>query len=127
MIRVLSLLIPSLFIFAAVRLSVFLYFDVIAFCKRFGYSSLLRRYIFDVLSAAVKVLFHDCIPFRFLASLVWNLLSTFRNLRFFTSFIKSSSNGTNSFTCDGHLLISVFHKQYGFASYLFNKIFYFLY
>ena len=53
----LACLIPSLFIFVAVRLSVFLYFDVIAFWKRFEYSFLLRRYIFDVLSAAVKGFF----------------------------------------------------------------------
>ena len=46
----LSCLIPSLFIFVAVRLCVCLYFDAIAFYKRFEYSSLLRRYIFDVLS-----------------------------------------------------------------------------
>ena len=102
MIRVLSLLIPSLFIFVAVRLSVFSYFDVIAFCKRFGYSSLLRRYIFDVLSAAVKVLLDDPIPFRSLASVLWNLLATYRNLRLFTNFVKFSSNDTNSFTCGGH-------------------------
>ena len=47
---------------------VFLYFDVMAFYKRFQYSSLLRRYIFDVLSAVVKVLFDDPILFRSLAS-----------------------------------------------------------
>ena len=38
----LAYLIPSLFIFVAVRLSDFLYFDVLTFCKRFEYSSLLR-------------------------------------------------------------------------------------
>ena len=80
-------LIPSLFIFVVVCVSVFLYFDVIAFCKRFKYSSLLRRYIFDVLSAAVKVFFDDFMSFRSLASVLWNLLSTVRNLRFFTNFI----------------------------------------
>ena len=101
----LACLIPSSFIFVAVRLFVFLYFDVMAFRKRFEYSSLLRRYIFDVLSTAVKVLFDDRIPFRSLASVLWNLLSIFQNLRFFTNFIKSSSNGTNSFTCGGHLLL----------------------
>ena len=98
-------LIPSLFIFVAVHLSVFLYFHVIAFCKRFEYSSLLRRYIFDILSAAVKVFFDDRIPLRSLASVLWNLLSTFRNLRFFTNFIKSSSNYTNYFTCGGYLVL----------------------
>ena len=74
----LACLTTSLFTFVAVRLSVFLYFDVIAFCKRFEYSSLLRRYVFDVLSAAVKVLFDDRIPFRSLANALWDLLSTFR-------------------------------------------------
>ena len=74
-------LIPSLFIFVAVRLSVFLYSDAIAFCKSLEYSFLLRRYIFDVLSAAVKVLFDARIPFKSLASVLWNLLSTFRNLK----------------------------------------------
>ena len=74
-------LIAALFILVAVRLSVFLYFDVIVFCKRFQYCSLLRPYIFDVLSAAVKVLFDDRIPFKSLASVLWNLLSTFRNLK----------------------------------------------
>ena len=101
----LACLIPSSFIFVAVRLSVFLYFDLIANCKNLEYSSLIRRYIFDVLSTAVKVLFDDCIPFRSLASVLWNLLSTFQDLRFFTNFIKSSSNGTNSFNCGGHLLL----------------------
>ena len=33
---------PSFLIFAAMCLSVFLYLDVITFCKRFGYSSLQR-------------------------------------------------------------------------------------
>ena len=98
-------LITSLFIFVAAHVSVFLYFDVTAFCKSFEYSSLLRRYIFHVLSAAVKVLFDDRIPFRSLASVLWNLLSTFRNLRFFTNFIKSSSNYTNYFTCGGYLVL----------------------
>ena len=87
-------LIPPLVIFVVMRLSVFLYVDVIAFCKKFQYSSLLRRYIFDVLSPAVKFLLDDRIPFRSLASVLWDLLSTFQNLRFFTNFIKSSSNGT---------------------------------
>ena len=64
----LASLFPSLFIFAAVCLTVFLYFDVMAFYKRFQYSSLLRRYIFDVLPAVVKVLFDDPIIFRSLAS-----------------------------------------------------------
>ena len=68
----------SLFIFVAVCLSVFLYFDVIAFCKRFEYSSLLRRHTFDVLSATVNVLLDDCMLFRSLASVFWNLLSTFQ-------------------------------------------------
>ena len=99
----LACLIPSSFIFVAVRLSVFLYFDLIVFCKRFEYSSLLRRYIFDVWFIEVNVLLDDFIPFRSLASFLWNLLSTFWNLRFFTNFIKSSSNGTNSFTCSRHL------------------------
>ena len=98
----LACLISSLFIFVAVCLSVFLYFDVIAFCKKIEYSSLLRRYIFDVLSAAVKVLLDDPIPFRSLASVLWNLLATYRNLRLFTNFVKFSSNDTNSFTCGGH-------------------------
>ena len=80
---------PSLFVFVAVHLSVFLYSDVVAFCKRFEYASLLRRHLFDVLSAAVKVFFYDHIPLRSTASVLWNLWSTFRNLRFFTNFIKS--------------------------------------
>ena len=103
----LACLIPSLFIFVVVCLSVFLYFDVIAFCKRFEYSSLLRRCIFDVLSAAVKVFFYDRMSFRSLASVLWNLLSIFWNLIFFTNFIKSSSNGTNSFSCNGHLASTI--------------------
>ena len=73
----LARLIPSSFIFVAVRLSVFLHFDLIVFCKRFEYSSLLRRYIFDVWSAAVKVLFDYRTPFISLASVLWNLLSTY--------------------------------------------------
>ena len=64
----LACLFPPLFLFVPVRLTVFLYFDVMAFYKRFQYSSLLRRYIFDVLSAVVKVLFDDPILFRSLAS-----------------------------------------------------------
>ena len=60
-------LIHSLFIFLAACLSVFLYFYVISFCKRFGYSSLLRQYIIDYLSATVKVLFDDRMSFRSLA------------------------------------------------------------
>ena len=60
-------LIHSLFIFLAARLSAFLYFYVISFCKRFGYSSLLRQYIIDYLSATVKVLFDDRMSFRSLA------------------------------------------------------------
>ena len=100
-------LITSLFIFVAAHLSVFLYFDVTAFCKRFEYSSLLRRYIFHVLSAAVKVLFDDRIPFRSLARVLWNLLPTFWNQRFFTNFIKSSSCKTpkrRHIICDTLLL-----------------------
>ena len=57
----------SLFIFVAVCLSVFFYFDMKAFCKTFEYFSLLRRYIFDIWSAAVKVLFNDCMSFKSLA------------------------------------------------------------
>ena len=60
-------LIHSLFIFLAACLSAFLYFYVISFCKRFGYSSLLRQYIIDYLSATVKVLFDDRMSFRSLA------------------------------------------------------------
>ena len=82
-------LIHSLFIFLAACLSVFLYFYVISFCKRFGYSSLLRQYIIDYLSATVKVLFDDRMSFRSLAIVLYNLLSTFQNLRFFTNFVKS--------------------------------------
>ena len=92
-----------LFIFVVVLLCVFLYFDVIEFFIFLLF--LLRRYIFKVLSAAVTVLFDDLIPFRSLASAFWNLLSTFRNLRFFTNFIKSSSNYTNYFTCGGYLVL----------------------
>ena len=51
----------------------------ICFAKGFEYSSLLRQYIFDILSAPVKVLFEDPIPFRSLTSVLWNLLSTFGN------------------------------------------------
>ena len=64
----LACLTPSLFILIAVCLSVFLYFDVTAFRKRSEYSSLLRRYIFDVFSAAVTVLFDDRMFFKSLAS-----------------------------------------------------------
>ena len=80
-------------------LYIFLYFDVIVFGKRSEYSSLLRRYIFDDLSAAVKALFDDCMNFRSLASARCKLLYTYRNLRCFTNLIKSSSNSTKSFTC----------------------------
>ena len=66
----LACLISSLFIFSAVCLSVFLYFDVIAFCNCFKYSYLLRRYVFDVLSPAVKVLLEDRMSFRSLASVL---------------------------------------------------------
>ena len=82
LISILSMMFSSLvcltplFIFVAVCLSASLYFDVIAFCKRFEYSSLLRQYIFDVLSAAVKVLFDDRMNFKCLARVLWNLLST---------------------------------------------------
>ena len=79
----LAYLIPSLFIFVAVCLSLFLYFDVIAFCKRFKCSSKVRRYIFDVLSAAVNVLFDDCLEFYYLLYYLC-----------FTNFVKSSSNQT---------------------------------
>ena len=68
-------LIPSLFICIAVFLSVFLYLDVIEFYKRFKYSSLLRRYMFDVLSATVKVFFDDQMSFRSLASIQMALQS----------------------------------------------------
>ena len=88
-------LIPSLFIFIAVFLSVFLYFDVIEFCKRFEYSYLLRRYTFDVLSAAVKVFFDDRMSLRSLASVLWNLLSTFRNL-YIVSIPCANHMGTHS-------------------------------
>ena len=53
----LACLTPSLFIFVAVCLFVFWYFDVTAFCKRFEYT--LSQYIFDVLSAAVNVWYYD--------------------------------------------------------------------
>ena len=59
----LASLTPSLFIFVAVCLSICLYFDVIAFCKR----------QFDVLSDAVKVFFDDRSSLISLASLAWNL------------------------------------------------------
>ena len=61
LISILSMLFASLacltplFMFVAVCLWVFLYFDVIAFCKRFKHSPLLRQYIFNALSAAVKI------------------------------------------------------------------------
>ena len=83
----------------------FLYFDVIAFFERFECSSFLRQYIFQVLSAAVKVLFDDRILLKSLASVLQNLLSTFRNLRFFTNFMKSPLNGTSSFTCSRRLVL----------------------
>ena len=82
MLASLACLIPFLLIFVAVCLSAFLYFDVIAFWKDFEYSSLLMRYMFDVLSTAGNVLFDDGMSFRSLASVLWNLLSTFWNLRF---------------------------------------------
>ena len=50
-------LIPSLFICIELFLSIFLYFHVIEFCKRFEYSSLLRRHKLSLLPAAVKVFF----------------------------------------------------------------------
>ena len=76
-------LMPSLFIFVAVCLSVFLYFDMMVFCKRFEYSYLLRQCIFDILPALIKVLFDDQISFRYLASILRNLSSTFWNLNLF--------------------------------------------
>ena len=107
----LAYLIPSLFIFVAVCLSLFLYFDVIASCKRFKCSSKVRRYIFDVLSAAVNVLFDDCLEFYYLLYYLC-----------FTNFVKSSSNQTDCFACGGNFvcgrfsLICNFHKKYGFSS-----------
>ena len=82
MLASIACLIPFLLIFVAACLSAFLYFDVIAFWKDFEYSSLLMRYMFDVLSTAGNVLFDDGMSFRSLASVLWNLLSTFWNLRF---------------------------------------------
>ena len=61
------------------------------------------RYIFDVSSAEVKGFFDDGMSFKSLASFLSNLLSTFQNIRIFTNFIKSYSNGTNTFTCRGLL------------------------
>ena len=78
----LACLTPSLFIFVAVCLSVFLYFDVIAFCKRFWVFLFTKAIHAWRLPAAIKVLFHDQMSFRSSASILWNLWPTFGNLRF---------------------------------------------
>ena len=68
MLAYLAFLNPSFLIFVVMCLSVFLYPDVITFCRRFEYSSLQRRYVFDNLLAAVKVLFDDRMTFKSLAN-----------------------------------------------------------
>ena len=68
MLAYLAFLNPSFLIFVVMCLSVFLYLDVITFCIRFEYSSLQRRYVFDNLLAAVKVLFDDRMTFKSLAN-----------------------------------------------------------
>ena len=68
MLAYLACLNPFFLIFVVMCLSVFLYLDVITFCRRFEYSSLQRRYVFDNLSAAVKVLFDDRMTFKSLAN-----------------------------------------------------------
>ena len=73
---------PSLFISVAVYLSVSLYFIVTGFCETFEYSSLLRRYIFDVSRAGrikkyltlekSKLLYNAFINNQFnYASIIW--------------------------------------------------------
>ena len=68
MLAYLACLNPFFLIFVVMCLSVFLYLDVITFCRRFEYSSLQRRYVFDNLLAAVKVLFDDRMTFKSLAN-----------------------------------------------------------
>ena len=121
----------------------FLIFCCDSIFKFFEYYSLKRWCLLYVLSAAAKVLLDDCMSFRSLESVLWNMLFTFQNLRFFANFVTSSSNGTKSFTCGrllmllkpnfnpvlctlGLIWIFAFYKKYGFSCYLRYKIFYFL-
>ena len=66
-------LIPPRFILIAVSFVAFLYVDVIAFVKRCLHSSFFNQYIFDVLSARVKVLFDKVtlIIFQFVLELIF--------------------------------------------------------
>ena len=107
-------LIPSMFIFSAPSLLVFLYVVVIEFWRKCLYSSFVKRYMLDVLSAGVGVFVDDYNCCKLSLSLSWNAFRIFLNLIFFTKSVKSFSNGTKSFTCGGHFL--VFNPYFGDSS-----------
>ena len=83
-------------------------------------SSLLHRYMFDVLSADVSA-FLDCLTILMLFfNFVRNWFLTFRNLITFSMSIRSFSNGTSSFTCFGHF--NVFKNAlYGLRQFLITE------
>lgn len=97
-------LIPPRFILIAAHFRAFLYVDVIAFVNRCLYSSYSSRYMFNVLSVGVKVLFDKCTLFISSFRLFWNWFLTF-DLILFTSLIRSSSSFISSFNCGRHWLL----------------------
>ena len=101
----LAYLILSQFILLSVSLMDFLYLVVTAFCNRRRYS-FSSQYIFDVLSAKVNVFFFDEHAFfKSSCNFIWKLFLILRNLIFSTKSTRSSSNGINSLSCRGHLLL----------------------
>ena len=101
----LAYLIPSQFILLSVSLLDFLYVVVTAFCNRWRHSSFSSRYIFDVLSAKVNVFFDERTFLKSSCNFIWKSFLTLRNLIFFTKSMRSSSNGINSLSWGGHLLL----------------------
>ena len=81
----------------------FLYVAVIESFSIFLYSSLVKRYMFLVLSANVIVLFDTFILFKSCCSWSWKWFLTFLNLIFLTNEINSFSKGMSSFTGLGEL------------------------
>ena len=101
----LAYLIPSQFIVLSVSLLDFLYVLLTAFCNRCQYSSFSSWYIFDVLSVKVNVFFDEHTFLKSLYNFTWKLFLTLWNLVFLIKSTRLSSNGINSLSCRGHLLL----------------------
>ena len=92
----------AILIFFLIELLAFLEFDVTALARSSWCSSLLNRYMLNVLPADVSVFF-DCLTVLMLFfNFVTNWFLTLRKLITFSMSIRSFFNRTSPFTCFGH-------------------------